>query len=177
MGHLCHFLAFSDIPAVFWLYGTSLSFGDISRELPTSPASSHTQESAHHFIEATWVSLHRAGQEARSVRLSLPSSAPQERIHDFSGNRGYFYNFILHGDISVILFFMRTFLQFSQKQGHSYKFLDNRGICVLLTYTYTNFITPGALCNFTGAWARARGGHMCNFTHMHKFSPPQGAFV
>ncbi|MQL98959.1 hypothetical protein Taro_031676 [Colocasia esculenta] len=94
MGHFCHFLAFSDIPAVFWLYGTFLSFGDISRELSSSLASSHTQESARHFIEVTWVLLHRVGQEARTVRLSLPFSAPQGCIRSFSGSRdsngGYF---------------------------------------------------------------------------------------
>ncbi|MQL77402.1 hypothetical protein Taro_009804, partial [Colocasia esculenta] len=81
------FLAFSDIPAIFWLYGTFQSFEDISRELPSSPASSHTQESARHFIEATWVPLHRMGQEARTVRLSLPFSAPRGRICNFSGQQ------------------------------------------------------------------------------------------
>ncbi|MQL83581.1 hypothetical protein Taro_016077, partial [Colocasia esculenta] len=185
MGHSYH-LVFLDIPTVLWLYGTFQSFGDISRELSSSPASSHTQESARHFKEATWFPLHRIGQEARTVRLSLPFSAPQGRICNFSGS----------GGTSVILSFMRIFLQFypswghfcnfirlflpfSQKQGHSCKFLTDRSICVLLMYTYTNFISPGALCNFTEAWTHVRGicaishactnlplprGPLCNFT-------------
>ncbi|MQL99823.1 hypothetical protein Taro_032551 [Colocasia esculenta] len=122
------------IPAVFWLYGTFLSFGDISRELPSSPASSHTQESTRHFIEATWVPLHRVGQEARTIRLSLSFSMPQGRIRNFPGSRGasailsfmgifmqfyplwgYLCNFILRGEISAILSFTGIFLQFSQK--------------------------------------------------------------
>ncbi|MQL97479.1 hypothetical protein Taro_030173 [Colocasia esculenta] len=129
LGHPCRFLAFwdiagrflafSDIPAVFWLYGTFQSFGDIFRELPSSPTSSHAQESARHFIEATWVPLHRIGQEARTVRLSLPFSAPQGCICNFPGSRG----------TSAILSFMGIFLQFSQKQGYSYKFLADRSIC------------------------------------------------
>ncbi|MQL78387.1 hypothetical protein Taro_010822 [Colocasia esculenta] len=82
-----------------------------------SPASSHTQESACHFIEVTWVPLHRVGQEARTVGLSSPFFAPQGRIRYFSSNRGipvifrdsrmwvflqisgHFCTFILHRDI------------------------------------------------------------------------------
>ncbi|MQL69179.1 hypothetical protein Taro_001465, partial [Colocasia esculenta] len=151
------------------------SFGDISRELPSSPALSHTQKSARHFMEATWVPLHRIGQEARTIKLSLPFSAPQGHFCNFPGSRGtsailsfmgiflqfypsrgYFCNFILHGDISAILSFMGTFIQFSEKQG--------------------NFISPGALCIFTEAWARVRG--ICAISHAcTNLLLPRGAFV
>ncbi|MQM01198.1 hypothetical protein Taro_033951 [Colocasia esculenta] len=172
MGHSCH-LVFSDIPTVFWLYGTFQSFGDISRELPSSPASSHTQESARHFIEATWVPLHRIGQEARTVRLSLPFSAPQGRICNFSGNKG----------TSAILSFMGIFLQFYPSRGYFCNFIlhgDIRAIfsesgeymCTFDVHIHKLYILRGFV-----QFHRSLGpctGHMCNFTRMHKSSPPQG---
>ncbi|MQM22580.1 hypothetical protein Taro_055634 [Colocasia esculenta] len=85
-------------------------------ELPSSPASSYTQESARHFIEATWVPLHRVGQEARTVGLSLSFSAPRGRIRDFSGSKG----------TSAILSFTGMFLQFYPSRGHFCNFLRSK---------------------------------------------------
>ncbi|MQM14554.1 hypothetical protein Taro_047486 [Colocasia esculenta] len=164
MGHSCHLVTFSGIPAVFWPYGTFLSFGDIPRELPSSPASSHAQDSARHFIEATWVPLHRIGQEARTVRLSLPFSAPQGRICNFPGSKG----------TSAILSFIGIFLQFSQTQGYSCKFLANMSICVLLTYTNTNLIPPGGLCAISQKLGPVYGAHVQFHTRTPIFSSPGG---
>ncbi|MQL95905.1 hypothetical protein Taro_028578 [Colocasia esculenta] len=98
-----------------------------------SPASSHTQESARHFIEVKWVPLHRVGHEARTVGLSLPFSAPQGRIRYFPGNMGVFLQFPGSPGISAtfrssrgIPANFRTFLHFYHSRRHSYNFPGQR---------------------------------------------------
>ncbi|MQL85898.1 hypothetical protein Taro_018427 [Colocasia esculenta] len=81
-------------------------------------ALSHTQESARHFIEVTWVPLHRIGQKARTVELPLPFSLPQGRIRNFSGQQ----------DVFVFSMTAGVFLQFSRTAGYSYNFSDSSGI-------------------------------------------------
>ncbi|MQM04812.1 hypothetical protein Taro_037620 [Colocasia esculenta] len=53
-------------------HGSAEWRGSVSR----NAISLHKSESARRFREVTWVPLHRVGQEARTVRLSLPFPAP-----------------------------------------------------------------------------------------------------